>query len=207
MNRVYNIAILVVALFAALIVVSCNNETDTTLNTQQKNIANYLKGSHQPRLIPEEEISNSLDDEPQFYTHWGLDIYRYVSTYYDAERSSKPQIATGDTISIIYSAYVFKSGKPSSSDLFATNDETLINDLKAQGLDTSYEWTTEPVEVRVGSGDLLDSLDIALEGCYEGDVVEVYITFEAGYGNKYLGMVPAKSAQVWFIEVKSVTKK
>jgi FKBP-type peptidyl-prolyl cis-trans isomerase 2 len=116
-------------------------------------------------------------------------------------------IEGGDKISIIYSGYLFSGSKPSLASLFATNDETLINELIAQGLNGSYEWTTEPLEVTVGSNDLLDSISTALEGCYEGDVVEIYLTFEAGYGKKYVGMVPGKSALAWFIEIKSVTKK
>jgi hypothetical protein len=207
MNRFCNIVIASVVVLAAALTLSCSNETDTTLNTQQRNIANYLKGSHQPRLVPEEEIGSSLDNEPKFYTSWGLDIYRYISTYYAEGRDSWTQIEPGDRVAITYSAYVFKSGKPSLSDLFATNDEQNIESLKELGLDTTYEWTTEPFEFTMGSGDLLESLEIALEGCREGDNVEVYLTFEAGYGNKYVGMVPQKSAQMWIIDIKSVTKK
>ncbi len=206
MNRVFNIAIMCVAVLAATLFVSCSNQTDATLTSQQKSIVSYLTGSHQPRLVAESDIGSSFDSEPQFYTQWGLDMFRYISTYYDADRTSKTQIAAGDKISIIYSAYIFTSGRPTINNLFATNDETLIAELEAQGLDTSYEWTTEPLEVIVGSDDILDSLSTALEGCYEGDSLEVYLTFEAGYGNKYVGMVPGKSAQVWYIDVKSVTK-
>ena len=195
-----------VAVLAATLFVSCSNQTDATLTSQQKSIVSYLTGSHQPRLVAESDVGSSFDSEPQFYTQWGLDMFRYISTYYDADRTSKTQIAAGDKISIIYSAYIFTSGRPTTNNLFATNDETLIAELEAQGLDTSYEWTTEPLEVIVGSDDILDSLSTALEGCYEGDSLEVYLTFEAGYGNKYVGMVPGKSAQVWYIDVKSVTK-
>ena len=206
MNRVFNIAIMCVAVLAATLFVSCSNQTDATLTSQQKSIVSYLTGSHQPRLVAESDIGSSFDSEPQFYTQWGLDMFRYISTYYDADRTSKTQIAAGDKISIIYSAYIFTSGRPTINNLFATNDETLIAELEAQGLDTSYEWTTEPLEVVVGSDDILDSLSTALEGCYEGESLEVYLTFEAGSGNKYVGMVPGKSAQVWYIDVKSVTK-
>ena len=207
MNRVFNIAILCVAVFAAALFVSCSNETDTVLNQQQKSIVDYLTKSHQPKLIAESDKANSFDREPQFYTQWGLNMFRYVSTYYDADRESRPQIAAGDKISIIYSGYVFAGGKPLTTNLFATNDATLIETLVALGLNDAYGWSDEPLEVTVGSDDLLDSLSVALEGCYEGDIIEVYLTFEEGYKNKYFGMVPRKSALVWFIEVKSVTKK
>jgi FKBP-type peptidyl-prolyl cis-trans isomerase len=207
MNRVFNIAILVVAMAVATLFSSCKNETDTTLNSQQKSISDYLTKSHQPRLCAEVDVPNSQDSQPQFFTQWGVDIYRYIATYYDEGRESRPMIEGGDKISIIYSGYLFSGSKPSLASLFATNDETLINELIAQGLNGSYEWTTEPLEVTVGSNDLLDSISTALEGCYEGDVVEIYLTFEAGYGKKYVGMVPGKSALAWFIEIKSVTKK
>ena len=186
---------------------SCSNQTDTTLTQQQNGIGSYLKNSHQPRLIPEAEIGESLDENPQFYSQWGLDIYRYIATYYDEERASKPVVALGNEIALRYSAYLFKNSKPTINELFATNDQALINELISTGLDASYEWSSEPLVVTFGNGEILDSLEIALEGCYEGDSVEVYLTFEAGYGNHILGMVPKKSAMVWYIDILSVTKK
>ena len=42
--------------------------------------------------------------------------------------------------------------------------------------------------------------------CVEGDSVEIYLTYDAAYGKHYVGMVPAKSAVVWYIDIVSVTK-
>lgn len=207
MKRVCRIAFGWFVAIAALFVVSCSNETDTTLNTQQKSIQNYLTGSHQPKLVAEEDLAHSLDEEPQFYTHWGLDIFRYISTYYDDDRSSKPQAEAGDKVEIMYSAYIFTNGKPSISNLFATNVQASIDQLTALGLNTSYEWTTDPFAFTLGGGEILGGLETALEGCREGDKVEVYLTFEAAYGKNHVGMVPSKSAQMWDIEIVSVTKK
>ncbi|MBO5831537.1 MAG: FKBP-type peptidyl-prolyl cis-trans isomerase [Alistipes sp.] len=207
MMRVCKIVILWVTMIVVASFVACSNETDSTLNSQQNSIVNYLKGSHQPRLIPESEIGNSLDDNPEFYTQWGLDIFRYVSTYYDEDRSQRATIEAGDIVELQYTAYIFRSSKPSTSDMFATNKQESINQLVAQGLNTSYEWTTEPLKAKIGNGDIMESLEIALEGCHEGDSVEVYLTFESAYGHNHIGMVPSKSAQVWYIDIKSVTKK
>ena len=207
MKRVFNIAVLVVAVFAAALALSCSNETDTTLNSQQNSIQKYLTGSHIPKLIHESDIPNSLDNNPEFYTSWGLDISRYISTYYDEGRDQRAVVEIGDKLSITYSAYIFTGSKPTTSSLFATNDPDEISSLEALGLNPEYGWPTGPVEITIGSADLLESLDVALEGCREGDKVEVYLTFEAGYGNKYFGVVPAKSALAWFITIESVTKK
>ena len=207
MRRLINIAYCMVVAIAATFVVSCNNETDTTLNSQQSNIEKYLKNSHQPKLIPEEELGTSLADEPEYYTHWGLDIFRYITNMYDEGREERPTAERGDDISITYTAYIFSSGKPSSADIFATNDEASIEELKNQGLNTEYEWSTDPKVVRLGSDELLPSLSTALEGCREGDTVEIYLTFKAAYGNNYVGKVPSKSAQMWQITINEITKR
>ena len=207
MIKVTKIAFMAVMTLVMTLAMSCSNQTDTTLTQQQNSIGSYLKNSHQPRLIPEAEIGESLEENPKFYTQWGLDIYRYIATYYDEERASKPVVALGDEVALRYSAYLFKSSRPTSGDLFATNDEAKIQELVSAGLDASYEWSSEPLVVTFGNGEILDSLEIALEGCHEGDSVEVYLTFEAGYGNHILGMVPKKSVMVWYIDILSVTKK
>ena len=207
MKRVYRIAMSIVAAVVATFVVSCSNETDTTLNSQQKAIQNYLTGAHQPRLIAEEDLGHSLDDEPQFYSHWGLDIFRYISTYYAEGRDSKPMAEPGDELKIAYTAYIFTSGKPAVANIFATNEQESIDQLKALGLNTTYEWTTDPYQFTLGGDKVLDSLQTALEGCREGDSVEVYLTFEAAYGKDYIGNVPSKSALMWDIDIIGVTKK
>lgn len=194
------VALMVMAL------VSCNNENDTVLTSQQTSISRYLTTSHQPKLIPESEIANALDNEPQFYTNWELDIYRYIATYYDEGREDKAVVERGSEIAITYKAYIFSGSKPTMDNLYATNDAATIAELEAQGLNTSYEWSDEPMVVTMGREEILPGLETALIGCVEGDSVEIYLTFDAAYGKYYVGMVPAKSAVVWYIDIVSVTK-
>lgn len=194
------VALMVMAL------VSCNNENDTVLTSQQTSISRYLTTSHQPKLIPESEIANALDNEPQFYTNWELDIYRYIATYYDEGREDKAVVERGSEIAITYKAYIFSGSKPTMANLYATNDAATIAELEAQGLNTSYEWSDEPMVVTMGREEILPGLETALIGCVEGDSVEIYLTFDAAYGKHYVGMVPAKSAVVWYIDIVSVTK-
>lgn len=196
----------VIVALAAVATVACSNELDTKLTQQQNGIATYLKGSHQPRLIPESELSSSLDAEPQFYTQWGLDLYRYITTYYAEGRDSKAEVALGSNITLRYSAYIFSNRKPTIADLYATNDEQLIEQLTLAGLNTSYEWTTEPYPVTLGTTEIIEGLETALIGCREGDNVEIYMTYEQAYGKADIGMVPSKAAVVWFVDILSVTK-
>lgn len=204
MKILRHISLLAAVAIVATAIASCSNENDTVLTQQQNAISRYLTSSHKPKLIAEAEIGNSLDDEPHFYTQWGLDIYRYIATYYDEGRNEKPEVKSGSKIAITYTAYIFKSGTPSANDMFATNNADSIKELEDAGLNTEYEWTTDPWETVIGSEDMLPALETALKGCREGDSVEIYLTYDVAYGKHYIGMVPAKSSMVWYIDIISV---
>ena len=206
MNVFRKIVCFVAVALVAMVALSCSNENDTVLTSQQTSISRYLTSSHQPRLIPEAEIPNSLDNEPQFYTQWGLDIYRYIATYYDEGRDEKSVVEHDSVVSMTYSAYIFGGSKPTISNLYATNDAENIATLEAAGLNTSYEWTDEPMVVTFGREEIIPALETALVGCVEGDRVEVYLTYDVAYGKHYVGFVPPKSAVVWIIDINSVTK-
>ena len=206
MKNFRHITFAVVALVATLLGVGCSNDSDTVLTSQQSSIEKYLTGSHKPRLIVEDDVVNSVDEQPQFYTRWGMDIYRYIPTYYNEGRDLKPEITSRTTIEIVYTAYIFKSGSPTVADMYATNDAESLAKLQEAGLDTEYEWTTEPMKVAMGNDQLVEGLETALIGCREGDSVEIYLTYEAAYGNAYIGKVPSKSAVVWFIDILTVTE-
>ncbi len=204
MKRLYNIAIIAVVALVATLSLSCSNENDSVLTNQQSKIASYLTSSHQPRLIPESEVSASLDSEPQFYTQWGLDIYRYIATYYDEGRDDWAEVTSRSQIEIVYTAYVFPNAKPTVVNMYATNDPDSIAELEKLGLNTEYEWTTDPMVVTLGKEEILSGLETALVGCREGDSVEIYLTYDQAYGKHYVGKVPAKSAVVWYIDIIDV---
>jgi hypothetical protein len=195
---------MVVVALVATLSLSCSNENDTVLTNQQNKISGYLTSSHQPRLIPESEVSASLDSEPQFYTQWGLDIYRYIATYYNEGREEQPEVTNRSTIEIVYTAYVFTSGKPAAKDIYATNDPDSIKELEDLGLEAEYEWSTDPMVVTLGKEEILAGLETALVGCRKGDSVEIYLTYDVAYGKHYVGMVPSKSAVVWYIDIVDV---
>ena len=204
MKRLYNVAIVMVVALAATLALSCSNENDTVLTNQQSKISSYLTSSHQPRLIPESQVSASLDSEPKFFTQWGLDIYRYIATYYSEGRDEWTEVTSRSQIEIVYTAYVFPNAKPTTANMYATNDPDSIAELENLGLNTEYEWTTDPMVVTLGKEEILPGLETALVGCREGDSVEIYLTYDAAYGKHYVGMVPAKSAVVWFIDIVDV---
>ena len=206
MKRLYNVAIVVVVALVATLSLSCSNENDAVLTSQQNKISSYLTSSHQPRLVAEEDVHNQTTPNPAFYTHWGLDIYRYIATYYDEGRDEWAEVTNRSQIEIVYTAYIFTSGKPTVESMYATNDPDSIEELKKINTDfkPEYEWTTDPMVVTLGKEEILPGLETALVGCREGDSIEVYLSYDAAYGKHYVGMVPAKSAVVWYIDIVDV---
>ncbi|MBO5890423.1 MAG: FKBP-type peptidyl-prolyl cis-trans isomerase [Alistipes sp.] len=191
----------ITALCTALMMFSCSNETDTTLASQQKAIETYLTGSHTPRLIEEYLIPEAVIDNPPFYTQWNLNIFRYISTYYDKGREKWPVIERGTTFDIMYTAYIFRNGKPSAADMYATNIEANIKELYKGYDDETNIWSTEPVRITLGRDSLVGGLSTALEGCRIGDSVEVYLTYDAAYGKHYFGVIPSRTAVMWEIKI------
>ena len=113
-------------------------------------------------------------------------------------------VTSRSQIEIVYTAYVFANAKPTVVNMYATNDPDSIAELEKLGLNTQYEWTTDPMVVTLGKEEILPGLETALVGCREGDSVEIYLTYDQAYGKHYVGKVPAKSAVVWYIDIIDV---
>ena len=95
----------VIALCALCMAGGCAEED--VLPGQQSKMASYLSGTHQPRLMTEEEAEASLETEPQFYTAFGNTAYRYIRHYYDVERQDRVLVDWGDRVSVTLWCYEF----------------------------------------------------------------------------------------------------
>ena len=82
-------------------------------------------------------------------------------------------ITTGDTITIEY------VGRHEDGTVFDTSREAVAADAD---LPTDREFS--PLTVEVGSGQIIDGLDRALEGLSEGDVDEITIPPAEAYGER-----------------------
>lgn len=199
---------LIIAVFAVVglaFVVGCSDE-DEDLATQRNDIVQFLTSSHVPRLIAKEDISSSLEENPEFYEMLNIDLYRYISTYYDAERESRPMIDAGDEVSLTYTAYTFTGGVPRTENVYISNDTAVISQLKQAGLNPEY-WSQEPLVVKLDETNIIKGVSQSLIGCRQGDKVEVYMTLEEAYKDKVVGMVPHKSAVAWYYTIDLVTKR
>ena len=200
-----SLIIVLIVTFAAMFMVGCGDD-DKILESQRTSIERYLTSSHNPRLIPQSEVENSITYNPPFYQKFGLDIYRYISTYYNQGRDKLPEVTKGDEVELIYTAYDFKGSAPSVSNIYATNDVAKIDELVKAGLNAEY-WSEEPVKIKIGNTEIIKGVEVSLLGCREGDVVEVYMTQKAAYDNKGVGIVVKDSPVMWTYTITRVLKK
>ena len=190
------------AILCLMLAVGCADSEDVA-DTQRTNIERYLTSSHVPRLINVTEVENSLERNPAFYERIDYSVYRYIATYYDEGRVSKPAIRQGDEVTITFTAYVFTGSAPALNTVYMTNDQSVINALGQVGLNTDY-WKAEPLTIKIGQTDIIKGVATSLVGCREGDVVEAYMTLDAAYDNTVVGVVPKGSSVAWFYTIDSV---
>lgn len=208
----------VIASCVLCLAVACAEED--VLPDQQSRMASYLSGTHQPRLMTQQEADVSLETEPEFYTTVGNTAYRYIRHYYDPERQDRTLVDWGDRVSVTLWCYVFNYRsivfeydqvmemieRRRTIDLpYFTNERRWSTILQAAGLNTEY-WKFEPYSFRVGDGTTVPGLDQSLAGCRERDTVELYMTYTMADGDELIGVVPYRSPMAWFVTVDEVEK-
>ena len=140
---------------------------------------------------------------PPFYELIDFSVYRYIATYYDADRKLKPAIKQGGEVTLTFTAYVFTGSAPSLSSVYLSNDQSVINALREAGLNADY-WDVEPLTIKIGETNIIKGVTTSLIGCREGDSVEAYMTLDAAYEDDVVGVVPKESSVAWFYTIDSV---
>ena len=194
----------IMAVCAALLS-SCSNDEEM-LTKQKDSIVKYLTSSR--RLIDEQEVSSSLDENPPFYTAFNNSSYRHITNYYEQGRDEWMIVEPNSIIDIQFNAYIFSGSEPGMKDVYWSNIPETISALEANNRH-QYDhliWSKEPLTVRLGRGEVLKGLEDALIGCRDQDSVQVYITSQAAYGKHIIGSVPKNSSVAWYIKILSVTR-
>ena len=184
-----------------LLFVGCDHE-DLLLSERDK-IEKYLTSSR--GMVAEADLGSVIEDNPTFYSVFDRYAYRHIVNYYDAGRENLAEVKMGDELELRFNAYTFTGSEPSLSALYWSNVEEQILKLQQQS-DSKLEWSTEPLKVRLGETDMIEGLELALEGCREKDSVQVYMTSNLAYGRKNLGSVPKNSMVAWYMKIEKVTK-
>ena len=191
-----------VAIMFLVVGVGCNGEEEA-VDTQRQNIERFLTSTHDPRLIAQADVENSLEYQPAFYERLGYNIFRYIATYYDQGRELRREVKAGDKVEITYVGFRFTGSKFTLADVYATNDESMLAQLEEAGLDGQY-WETEPLTIIFGQSNIINGVEASLNGCREGDVVEVYMTYEEAYDKNVVGVLPKESPIAWIYTIDKI---
>lgn len=191
----------------ALVAGGCSEE-DNTLSTQRTQMTTYLQSTHVPRLVPEEEVGEAGD--VAYYSVYDRSVFRYIENVWNENRLLFPEVGPSSTVEITFRAYVFAfrniPEEISERSLpFYSNDPAIANQMYEYGL-TPGAWKFEPLRIDLGRDDILNGLREALIGCRERDRIEVYMTYDAAYGEAIFGIVPQKSPVAYFITIDSVDR-
>lgn len=174
-------------------ITGCDSDWEDN-DSQKTEIVSYLESTHSPVLISESSVSNSLTVDPEFYTTYGSFAYRYISTYYDADRDSRAEVVKGSSVTITFDLYPFSGSEISSDELPAYSNK--VEDqlrLEEAGLN-SVAWSFTPLTITIGNSGVLESIQSGLIGCREGDEVEIYMTYNMVYGDDIIGLIEKESA-------------
>lgn len=106
----------------------------------------------------------------------------------------------GAKVSFNVEAYTFET-TPSSKPYY-TNKRYLAEQISPE-LDITY-WDFEPYEVTLGKGEILNSLDEALEGSVRGDSLAVFLTSSLAYGKMGMEAVAKDTAVMMVLTVEEV---
>ena len=186
----------------SLLALMASCEKEDTLLSERDKIEKYLAGRG---MVAESEVDNVIQENPPFYSVFSRYAYRHIENYYDADRESKPAIEWGDNIQIRFIAYTFSGSEPSQSAIYWSNVPEIIAELGEKSGNT-LDWSSEPLDIRLGSTEIIEGLEYILPGCREADSVQVYMTSNLAYDKKLMGIVPKNSMIAWYIKIEKVTK-
>lgn len=182
-NKTSLISLLALCIFAT----SCiKTQLETTYNKQEDQIDQYLTKN----MV----VNNS---------EGGSDTLRVVrnngSNRLVRKEGIGEELAADGYVSFYYAGYSF-SGSVNASNLFTTNR-----------LETASEsgWSTEEsnyqiYEISLADTDLIPGLKDGLTGVRAGEECEILFSAKYGFGNKSLGIIPAKTALLYKIWVVGV---
>lgn len=191
---------------AGVLLAGCSDEEEV-LPDQRSRMENYLRSTHAPRLVHEEEVG--ADEQLPCFSTAGGTVYRYIANRYDPERPERREVGEGSAVTITFRAYVFSFANIVTSGQSVTmpyyTNDPLLRDafLSLEGFNPAG-WSFEPLRIEMGRSDILKGLRLALLGCREGDEVEAYMTYNMAYGGDDFSVVPKESPVAIFFSVDSV---
>lgn len=183
-----NRIIILFAMLACILATSCVKEQlETVYNKQEDQIDQYLNKA----MLTTDEAGKP--DTLRVVRNAGSN--RLVRVEGTGE-----ELAKDGYVSFYYAGYTF-NGSVSSSNMFSTN--RLESAMEVGWNAEESEYTI--YEISLKDAELIPGLKNGLEGVKAGEECEIVFSAKYGFGNKPLGMIPAKTALLYKIWVIGVT--
>ena len=170
--------------------------------------------SDEDTIIPDqrEAITQFLDNNELEYEE-----VNSVFRHFPSPRTSNPDapvVKQGDEVGIyfeLYNAtYTKQNGSlaPVPTTALYSNKKFIQDTLRKLNLNTEY-WPSceEPLNAKVGSGELITGLNRGLVGCRKGDSVLLFITSNLAFGEKPTSIIPANTAILYIVNIQTVNNQ
>ncbi len=201
MSKLRNLFLMAMALFS---LAACSDEEQEELASQTDDIRKFM--TSKLGLVSEREAMEAAAEEQlEFYSEMGSTVFRYISNYYDENRRERRHIRSGSLVQLTMSLYDFSSiSEIRATELpLYTNDPEKLALLEKEGVNLSY-WPKEPYFARLGETSMIQGLALALEGCYEGDLIQLYMTYPMAYGDNFIYLMEPESPLAIYLKVDVV---
>ena len=183
-NRIMQILLLAYGIMA----VSCvKTQLETTYNKQEDQIDQYITKN----MVVKNEAGGT--DTLRVVRNGGAN--RLVK-----KEGSGEELNPDGYVSFYYAGYTF-SGSLSAANLFATNMLSVAEEAGWKNTDIENDL----YEVSMNDAEFIEGLRNGLMGVKAGEECEILFSAKYGFGNKTLGIIPAKTALLYRIWVIGVT--
>ena len=195
-----NRSILIFTLIICCLASSCVKEKlETIYQKQESQIDSYLSKNNTAKR----DSTIIYEDGTKKDTTWTEElqiVYNRGAARLVKKKGSGPKLAADGAVSFYYAGYTF-NGSFSASNLFVTNHQATAEQAGWNLTDADYQI----YEISMNDAKLTQGLRDGLLGVKAGEECEIVFSAKYGFGNKPLGMIPAKTALLYKIWVVGVT--
>ena len=156
------------------------------------------------------DISSQRSSFESYFNSHNLDysiqngVYKCVVNSDRDGYDTAPVVSSGDSVYFYFEAYTFDSS-PASSCYFSNRPDT-IDTLAKYGLNPEL-WPYGPQKIKLGKTSLISGLNRGLSGCCLGDSVQLLISSDLAYDDKYVGVLEPNTAVLYILNIVNVIKE
>lgn len=185
---------LVAACAAVALLSGCTEqELETTYSSQEDRIDSFIESLMNSETPPVRVVHNNGSNRIVLGEYTPAD---------DTDMNYTEELTESGTVSFYYAGYIFSGSTPTSSNLFATNNQDVAAEAGWELTNVDYNILTVNMSDK---NVLVEGLRNGMIGVRGQDTCYVVFSGKYGFGDKAVGIVPANSALLYQIWVESIS--